>query len=262
MTPRITLLLSLACITVVVPHACGQPAAPPEAVAASFMLARGRAPTADEATAWAAGAERSVSALLARHRVLLRGDAAAQREVLARAWQDAFGVAAGTADLALTAAEPMLYSEALTRHLAGLAAHPEGYRQVIDRAYRGVLARPPYAIEIDYWTERSPLPCALLAAAIDDWARRNLPGLTATSGTPAVSVNSARLASVRVSAATAREIRDAAALRPAGDPAQAAALDRRVLAPGAGELTSVGGIHFVAAGAAPPAPSGGERRQR
>ena len=90
------------------------------------------------------------------------------------------------------------------------------------------------------------LPFALLAACIDDWARRNQPGLTVTSGPAAVNINSPYLVTVRLSPGLAEEVRAAAGFERPRNPA----LGYHVLAPGAGRVASVGGIHFVAAGAA------------
>ncbi len=87
---------------------------------------------------------------------------------------------------------------------------------------------------------------ALLAACIDDWARRNQPGLTVTSGPAAVNVNSPYLATVRLSPALAAELRAASGFQRPAKPA----LGYHVVAPGAEAVESVGGIHFAAAGAA------------
>jgi hypothetical protein len=138
----------------------------------------------------------------------------------------------------------------MQRHLEWLSAHPEEYQMVVGRAYRLVLRRDAYAVEVDYWKRQPVLSFALLAGCIDDWARRNQPGLTATTGVAAVSLNSAYLATVRLSPAVAREARAAAGLTSRRDAALAAAAGRAVVAPGAGEVASVGGIPFAAAGAA------------
>jgi hypothetical protein len=63
-------------------------------------------------------------------------------------------------------------------------------------------------------------------------------------------VNSAYLATVRLSPAVAAEARAAAGLVPTGDAALASATGRNLVAPGADRVASVGGIHFIAAGAA------------
>jgi hypothetical protein len=218
--------------------------APDERVAASFVLARGRAPVPAEIEAWAVPAASAFSAMMARHAQQLGADQGEQRAVALKAEFDAFGTHGGgpPAD-AQTAGGT--YLERMRRHLDWLGSHPEGYTQVIQRAYRLVLRREAYPPELGYWARQPVLPFALLAACIDDWARRNQPGLTVTSGPAAVNVNSPYLVTVRLTPALAAEVRAAAGFeRPRN-----AALGYHVVAPGAGRVGSVGGIHFVAAGA-------------
>jgi hypothetical protein len=86
----------------------------------------------------------------------------------------------------------------------------------------------------------------MIAACVHDWARRNQPGLTVTAGPASVNVNSPYLTTVRLSPALAAETRAAAGFsRPRG---ASAARGWHVIAPGADEVASVGGIHFAAAG--------------
>ena len=215
-------------------------------IAASFVLARGRLPAAAEVSAWQGSAASPFPDLLARHREQLRQDSAALQAVAARASLDAFGVQPGPAPPDGQAGDGT-YLEGLRRHLRYLATHPEEYATVVQRAYRLVLRRDAYAPELEYWARRPVLSFALLAACVDDWARRNQPGLTVTSGPAAVNVNSRLIVTVRLSPAGAAELRAAAGFpRPRGS---AAALGRHVVAPGAEEVASVGGIHFAAAGA-------------
>jgi hypothetical protein len=134
------------------------------------------------------------------------------------------------------------------RHIQRLGGNPVEYEQVMHRAYRLHLERDAYAVELDYWRARPALSFVLLAGCVENWARRNQPGLMATAGVPSVSVNSHYLAAVRLSSAVAAEARAAAGLPPPGDAALAAALGRHVVAPGAATIASVGGIHFAAAG--------------
>ncbi len=230
----------LACVA---QHASAQPAGQDERIAASFVLALGRTPTPAEAEQWGREAPRSLADLLARHRARLQAAPEEQRAVVDRASRDAFGVA-GAAGLSGTGAYVDLMKEDIRR----LEANPGDYLQVVQRAYHAVLARDAYAVEIDYWRARPPVPFALLAACVENWALRNRPGLTATSGVPAVSVNSRYLAAVRLSPAVAAEARAAAGLAAVGEPNLADAVGRHVVAPGAGEVVSVGGIHFTAAG--------------
>ena len=220
-----------------------------ERIAASFVLALGRTPTFVEIEQWAKQGPLSLADLLARHRRQLEGDAADQRAVIVKAGQDAFGLAPGEEDIK-SLSGGATYTDLLQRQLRWLAEHPPEYEQVVRRAYRAVLQRDAYSLEIDYWKGQPVLSFALLVGCIEDWARRNRPGLTATTGVAAVSVNSPYLATVRLSPAVAAEARVAAGLVPAGDPALASAAGRTLVAPGADRVASVGGIHFTAAGAA------------
>ncbi len=225
-----------------------------ERVGASFVLALGRVPTAGEAAQWAALQPVPLAALIARHRRELQGDAAAQRAVTIKASVDALGVAPGGAESVPAvpkagAAGGRLYADVMNDHLRWLAGHPADYVQVLHRAYRLLLQRDAYPVEVDYWKGQPPLSYALLVGCIEDWARRNRPGLTATSGVASVSVNSEYLATVRLSPALALEARAAAGLPAQDDAALASAAWRRVAAPGADRVASVGGIHFTAAGA-------------
>ena len=228
------------------PHA--QSAQDDERIAASFVLALGRTPAAADVEQWAKDGPRSVADLIGRHREALRHDAAAGREVAVKAGQDAFGRAPDEDEIRrLSVGE--IYSEIVQRHVRQLAGDRAEYERVVHRAYRLHLQRDAYAVEIDYWKARPATSFVLLAACVENWARRNQPGLMATAGVPSVSVNSLYLAAVRLSPAVAAEARAAAGLPPA-DAAFGAALGRHVVAPGAAAIASVGGIHFAAAGAA------------
>jgi hypothetical protein len=215
-------------------------------IAASFVLARGRLPAAAELAAWPDTARASFADLLARHREQVRQDSAAQQAVAAKASLDAFGVQPGRSPTGSEAAAG-IYLDIMRQHLQWLTARLDEYAKVVQRAYRLVLRRDAYAPELEYWARRPVQSFALVAACIDDWARRNQPGLTVTSGPAAVNVNSPYLAAVRLSPADAAQARAVAGFaRPRGS---AAALGRHLVAPGAEEVASVGGIHFAAAGA-------------
>jgi hypothetical protein len=239
-------LLVVACASVpVIVHA--QSAQIEERIAASFVLALGRTPTAGEVEQWAKDGPRTVADLFSRHREALRRDAAAGREVAVKAAQDAFGRAPSDDELRRLS-DGEIYAEIVQRHIQRLGGNPVEYEQVMHRAYRLHLERDAYAVELDYWRARPALSFVLLAGCVENWARRNQPGLMATAGVPSVSVNSHYLAAVRLSSAVAAEARAAAGLPPPGDAALAAALGRHVVAPGAATIASVGGIHFAAAG--------------
>ena len=220
-----------------------------ERIAASFVLALGRTPTPAETQDWAKQEPLSLADLVARHRQQLQNDAAAQRAVTVKASQDALGRAPAGSDLEAGSGGGT-YAELMRSHLQWLAEHPADYEQVVHHAYRRLLQRDAYSIEIDYWKRQPALSFVLLVGCIEDWARRNQPGLMATTGTAAVSVNSAYLATVRLSPSVAAEARAIAGLVPAEGAAMASAAGRHLAAPGAGHVASVGGIHFTAAGAA------------
>jgi hypothetical protein len=245
-------LLVVACVSApAVVHA--QFAQIEERIAASFVLALGRIPTAAEVERWAKDGPSTVADLFSRHREALRHDAAAGREVAVKAAQDAFGRAPSVDELRRLS-DGEIYAEIVQRYIQRLAADPAEYEQVMHRAYRLHLQRDAYAVELDYWRARPALSFTLLAGCVENWARRNQPGLMATAGVPSVSVNSPYLAAVRLSPAVAAEARAAAGFPPPGDAALAAALGRHVVAPGAGTVTSVGGIYFAAAGRTPLVP--------
>jgi hypothetical protein len=243
----------LACLPFAV---AAQPPVQEERIAASFVLALGRTPTPDEIQRWSAADPVPLADYLERHRRQLRGDSAAERSVIVKASHDAFG-RAPTEDEARILAGAGTYAELMQRHLAWLAGHPADYEQVMHRAYRFLLQRDAYAVEIEYWTRQPALSYALLVGCIEDWARRNRPGLMATTGVASVSINSPWLATVRLSPGVSAEARAAAGLRQDNDAATALARGRTVVAPGAERVASIGGIAFVAAGAPGLAPAGG-----
>lgn len=243
------LLCLVAALAIPSVTARAQSAEQEERIAASFVLALGRTPTAAEIERWAKQGPQPLADLVGRHRQQLQGDSATQRAVIIKAGQDAFG-RAPSEDRTKGVSGGGTYVDVMQHHLRWLAEHPADYEQVVHRAYRLLLYRDAYSLEIDYWRRQPVLSFALLVGCINDWARRNQPGLTATTGVLAVSVNSTYLATVRLSPAVAAEARVATGLVPAGDPALASAAGRNLVAPGADHVASVGGIHFAAAGAA------------
>lgn len=217
-------------------------------LAVSFLLGLGRAPAAAESAEWAKGDAATLPDLLARHRQRLQADKGAAEAVARRSGIDAFGRAPTPAEIAAWSAAGKTYAELLTDLLRTLAADPAEYQRLLDRAYQLHLARPPYSVEIEYWQDRPRLSFVLLVGCIENWARRNAPGLTATSGTPAISLGCPYLATIRLSPAVAAEARAAIGLAPAGGAEFAAALGRHLVAPGAAEIATVGRMHFAAVG--------------
>lgn len=245
--PRLTLVALAVAVTYPPVAARAQSSPQEERIAASFVLSLGRTATPAEISQWTTQDPRSARELIARHRRQIEADPAAQRAVIAKARHDAVGP--GSRGNPEQVGSGVIYTELVQRHLQWLAQHPAEYEQVMHRAYRLLLERDAYSVEIDYWRRQPALSFALLVGCIEDWARRSQPGLTATTGTAAVSINSAYLATVRLSPGVAAEARAAAGLVPAGDSNLAVAAGRVVVAPGADGIVSVGGIYFAAAGA-------------
>ncbi len=240
------MVAGLACCSVT---GLAQSAEREERIAASFVLALGRTPTSVEIDQWAQQEPATLADLVARHRRQLQTDSAAERDVYVKASQDAFGREPGK-DPTNSLSGGGTYADVMQQHLRWLAEHPADYEQVVHRAYRLLLQRDAYSIELEYWKRQPALSFALLVGCIEDWARRNRPGLMATTGVAAVSVNSAYLVTVRLSPAVAAEARVAAGLGPMADAALASEVGRNLVAPGADQVASVGGIYFTAAGAA------------
>ena len=216
-----------------------------ERVAASFVLALGRVPTAAEAEQWGKPGRLSLAELVAR---LTPSEAGARRALAARSFVDAFGLPPAGDEPALSAGGEGNYTAGMKQHIQWLAEHPGDYALVIDRAYQAVMQRRAYAEELEYWKAQPTLSFVLLNACIENWARRNAPGLMATSGVATASVNSRWLSAVRLSPALAAEARVVAGSPPGGNADQAAAVGRNLIAAGGGAVVSAGGINFVAAG--------------
>lgn len=190
------------------------------------------------------GVDRSIGQAVDALKQRLATDRAAAATVAAKASRDAFGPAATEprgGDAALT------YAECMRRNLDELSRSTDRYEAAIRSAYPVVIHRDAYAEEIAYWKKHGVVPYYLLLAAIENWARRNQPGLMVTAGTPTISINSAYLATVRVAPAAASEVRTALGL-PASGPSIGGADHGQVLAVGGGAMETDGGMYFVAAG--------------
>ncbi len=210
-------------------------------ITASFVVALGRAPSAGELAQYAEAAPLPIADLIARLREQIATDPAAKRATVIKAAADAFGRTPTDSEIARWANGTRTYTELMQDHLAWLAAHPADYEQVMQRAYQFLLRRDPYPSEVGYWEKRPALPYALLVACLENWARRNQPGLMETSGEATVSVNSEFLTAVWLSPEVAAEARAAVGL-PAPAPGH------NLVAAGAAGIVSSGRIHFVAAG--------------
>lgn len=222
-----------------------------ERITAAFVLALGRLPSAGEMTKSDTPDRPSVASLYSTQRELLKSDTAAKRAVVVRACLDAFGRAPTEKEIAAWSTDSVTYTELMKQHLAWLAANPDANHRALDLAYRHLISRPAYDLEIDYWKSRGPLPYVLLLGAIENWAQRNSPGLTVTSGTPSISINSRYLATARLSPAVANEARPLLGLPVWSDVARLNNPGCNLLAVGASEIASVGGIHFLVVGLKP-----------
>lgn len=156
-----------------------------------------------------------------------------------RAWMDTMG----------TASDPNTITDALSyhEHVASLTKtleqSPAAYEQVIRHAYPYVIFRDVYDEEIAYWKQFPVMGYATLVGCLEDWARRNQPGLMVTGGTPTISVNCEFLTTLRLTPAIADEVR--AFLNLPGADYQ---IPNGVIAQGAETVRSSGGIHFLLVG--------------
>ncbi len=213
---------------------------------AACWLSLGRSTTESERLAANTPAGATMGVLLEQHRVQLRGDEAGRRGVATRACWDAWGRAPAAHELE-SATGGLLYAERLGELVAGLAGSPREYHAVLERAYRAALGRAPFPEELAYWDERRPLAYTMVVGCLENWARRNAPGLTVTSGVPAIGVNGEQLATLRLTPALADEVRRALAW-PTDELSRARGAN--VLVPGGEGVVSVGGVHFLALGRA------------
>jgi hypothetical protein len=217
-------------------------------IAASYVLALGRVPSGAEIAEAEKAGELPISELVSRLRQRLRSDAALKGAVAVKAWKDAFGREPSPGDLSRSAEDSSTYTELMQAHIQSLAKDQAEYEKVLERAYRLVIRRGVYPGEIAYWKKHDTLPYALLVGCVEDWGRRNAPGLMETTGTATVSVNSNYLTTVRLSPAIAAEARKAAGLSTDAPADVIAATGRTLVAAGAANLVSGGRIPFAATG--------------
>ncbi|MEO6004474.1 MAG: hypothetical protein ABIZ04_23385 [Opitutus sp.] len=229
-----------------------------ERIRAAYVLAFGRPPTAQEVTEAEKQADLSLSDQLARLRSRLKDDAALNQAVVLKAAVDAFGRPPTAGESSASSSGVKTYTELVKQHLAWIASHPAEYEQIQERAYQRVIGRSVFPGEITYWKKYDALPYVLLVGCIENWGRRNAPGLMETTGTPTVSANSRYVTTIALSPAVAAEARQAAGLPVTGDAAFAAEVGRNLVAPGAANIVTTGHMHLVAAGAEEllPSPAG------
>lgn len=236
--PRPLLLLVLA----LPPHLTGI-AADADASAVSERAALAGLLTFGRPVPTPTGSAGPLAAQLAQLRTELAGNREARERAAGAAWRDAFGREPTAAEWSVEiATPPFSYIERMQRHLTRLRAAPLEYREVIRRAYRLVVHRDAYAEEFEYWHPHGVLSFVVLVACIEDWARRNQPGLMVTAGRPTVPARSRFVTIVPVTPALATEVR---AAFPTGE---ATADASRVLALGADRVATPGGMHVALVG--------------
>lgn len=206
-------------------------AASPDETHAAYAIALGRGADAGE-LAGVGGFDATLAVLQAQ-----LADGAEHRQAVAtRAAAFVYGESSAATDP--SAAADGFFAAQVAAHLADLAADQSAYRAVLQRVYQFVIGRDVYDEEIAYWSAHPTLPYALLVGCVEDWARRNQPGLMNTAGTPTVSVNCELLETLRLSPELGARV--------------AAVLDlpasTTVLAPGGASLKSSGDIRFIVRG--------------
>lgn len=247
MKPRFLLGLALALVATVIPSSAQSTAQ--EVISTSTMIAFGRPALAGE-LADPLHANKTLAELLKAHREDLKNDSALQRQTYSRAGADAAGSHVEPKGGELRE-EGVFYIESLKQHVERLAKNPDDYREIINRAYQLVIRRDAYPEEFAYWKNYGTLPYVVLVGAIENWAFRNQPGLMVTTGTPSIAINSRFLRTQRVPLGLANEARGVLGLPVWTDVARQHSPGRNIVAVGAKDIESVGGMHFLLAGGGP-----------
>ena len=243
--PASRFLLPICVALAGVGHALAAPAdtAP---VDAAFVLTLGRLPSNEERAA-ALKTDGDIVARIQALRQRLSSDLVLDHDAATRAYEDAFGQVPTAADLA-GGKSTISYTDAIAGHLRWLANHPDAYVQVIERVYPLVVSRNVYPEEIAYWKKLPPLPFVLLVGCVENWARRNQPGLMVTTGIPTMSVNSEFLTTVRLAPEDAHAAAAALKLPIDTAPADSRSQPHHLVAAGGAPIATDGGMYFTVAG--------------
>ncbi len=218
-------------------------------IEAAYALVLGRAPTAADTGYWQGQPPISAADLVAQLRARLKADPALNRATVIRACEDAFGREPSAAEIAAPEAG-RTYTELMDQHIHALGSKPDEYQRTMDRAYRFVIGRGVYPGEIAYWKRQGAIPYVLLVGCVEDWARRNAPGLMETGGLATISPNSRFLTVIRLTAATAAEARAANGIVPPDGADRAEGFGYNLVAPGSDHILTDGQMHFAAVGRA------------
>lgn len=196
-------------------------------------------------------ANKTLTELVAAHREDLKHDPELQRLVARQAHLHARGIAAPGKPDFVSSAPGLTYADHMKQQIDWLGQHPDAYREVINRAYQLVIRRDAYAEEYAYWKPYGTLPYVILVGAIENWALRNQPGLMVTTGTPSIAINSRFLQTQRLPLALANEARELLGLPVWTNVARQDLPGHNIVAVGAKDILSVGGVHFLLAGGGP-----------
>lgn len=175
---------------------------------------------------------------IAQRRAALANDPTKREQTARAAWRDAFGREPSAAEWSAELALPHTYTERMGQHLARLRAEPPENRATIQRAYRLVVHRDAYSEEFDYWRTHGVRSFVVLVACIEDWARRNQPGLMVTAGTPTIPASSRFVTIVPVPPALAVEVRATLVSE----------TESRVLAVSGDHIVTAGDMHLALVG--------------
>jgi hypothetical protein len=206
---------------------------------AAHVLAFGVAPESHQP----ATGHATIASLLEQHRTRLQADAKAGAAVRQRAWRDAFGRDPSSDEIREASSPALTYADWMRHHVTFLGSDKAANYETLRRAYLTAVRREPYPEEIDYWRPHGALPFVVLVACLEDWARRNQPGLMVTAGEPTISPQSRLVRAYALSPAVAAEARAAAGLAVA-DPGT----PRRILVAGADRIVAQGGVHLLVVG--------------
>jgi hypothetical protein len=237
--PIFAIICAFSSLSLVSHAQVSKPDADSQRTAAAHMLAYGELAPSAFATS-----PLSLDTLLQSHALALQVDQERADTVTRRAYLDAFGITpeASNAPAGAALVGASLYYEQVSSHRTWLSNNQEEQHAMMRRAYQWVVGRDAYPEEIAYWANYPTLTFVLLAGALEDWARRNQPGLMVTSGAANIAHHCPYLQVQRVTPAIAGEIRSAIALLSPESTAFA------ILASGAESLTSSGSVPFIPAG--------------
>lgn len=228
-----------------------------ERIQASYFIAFGRKAEDPEVAYWAKQNPKSVSELVTRHNEYLQRDQGTHRDTIQRSYSHALGRPAKDGEINHWMGGADNYTELMKKHLDWLRANPTQYEEVVRLSYDRALGRKAKTPEVDWWKSQGTFSFVMLAAAHEDWAKRNGVNGPTPSGRQSAAVNSRHLVVFPVSQTVAREA--VAAARLIGNDAGSLIgndggsivgnAGGNIVAAGAGNIVAAGAGNIVAAGA-------------